>query len=208
MLYLETVTSHTFSILEKLLDIPELIQFGLVGGTALSLLYGHRISEDLDIFSVTEFDNDKIARALTKEFKSEVQIRNTNPRFGIFCYINGVKVDLVRHPHHTIRPLNIVDNIRMFSIEDIMAMKIQAILGRGKKKDFYDIAELLNHYSVADFIKFHKEKFDTQNLLISVPQAMLYFADAEESEDPKSLKKQTWPSVKKQISKKVRKYLK
>ena len=77
MLYLETVTSHTFSILEKLLDIPELIQFGLVGGTALSLLYGHRISEDLDIFSVTEFDNDKIARALTKEFKSEVQIRNT-----------------------------------------------------------------------------------------------------------------------------------
>ena len=89
-----------------------------------------------------------------------------------------------------------------------MAMKIQAILGRGKKKDFYDIAELLNHYSVADFIKFHKEKFDTQNLLISVPQATLYFADAEESDDPKSLKKQTWPSVKKQISKKVRKYLK
>jgi predicted nucleotidyltransferase component of viral defense system len=105
-------------------------------------------------------------------------------------------------------PLVDREGIRMFSMEDTMAMKIQAILGRGKKKDFYDIAELLNHYTVSDFIKCHAKKFSTQNLLISVPQAMLYFADAEESEDPKSLKHQTWASVKKQIGAKVRAYLK
>lgn len=68
----------------------------------------------------------------------------------------------------------------MFSKEDIVAMKVQAILGRGKKKDFWDIAELLKHFSVKDFVQFHKEKFSTQNLLITVPQAMTYFTDAEE----------------------------
>ena len=99
------------------------------------------------------------------------------------------------------------EGIRMFSVEDIIAMKVLAILGRGKKKDFWDIAELLQHYSIADFIHFHKEKYSNQNLLITVPQAVTYFADAEESEDPISLKKQTWESVKEIIQQKVREYL-
>jgi hypothetical protein len=80
---------------------------------------------------------------------------------------------------------------------------VHAFLGRGKKKDFWDIAELLNHFSVADFVQFHKEKYTTQDLMITVPQAISYFADAEESEDPISLKKQTWKSVQKFINTKV-----
>jgi hypothetical protein len=68
----------------------------------------------------------------------------------------------------------------MFSTEDSIAMKVQAILGRGKKKDFWDIAELLKHFTVSDFIQFHMEKYSSQNLLITVPQAMTYFADAED----------------------------
>ena len=87
-------------------------------------------------------------------------------------------------------------------------MKVQAILGRGRKKDFLDIAELLHHYSIDEFINFHKEKYSSQNLLITVPQALTYFSDAEESEDPISLKKQTWDSVKRFISAKVNDYLK
>ena len=87
-------------------------------------------------------------------------------------------------------------------------MKVQAVLGRAKKKDFWDIAELLKHFSVDDFINFHKEKFSTQNLLITVPQAITYFADAEESEAPVSLKGQTWESVKTAIKKKISDYLK
>ena len=86
-------------------------------------------------------------------------------------------------------------------------MKVQAILGRGKKKDFWDIAELLNYYTIADFITFQKGKYSTQNLSISVPQALTYFADAEESEDPISLKKQNWKAVQAFISKKVSEYL-
>jgi predicted nucleotidyltransferase component of viral defense system len=208
MLHLETVEPHTFSVLKKLLEISELNDFSLVGGTALSLCYGHRISVDLDLFSNKPFENQAIVAAIEEKFKSSFTDRTTNPRFGIFCFINDVKVDIVRHPHPLIRPENTIEGIRMFSNEDIIAMKGQAILGRGKKKDFWDIAELLQHYSVADFAQFHKEKYSKQNLLISVPQALTYFADADESEDPVSLKGQTWDKVKKIISTKVSEFLK
>jgi len=187
--------------------MPELKEFSLVGGTALSLLYGHRISVDLDLFSNSKFENNIIVEALTKKFKSDFLIEQKPPQFGIFCFINDVKIDLVRHPFEMLNPPSVIQNIRMFSKEDIIAMKVQTILGRGKKKDFWDISELLKYYSVQNFIDFHTNKYSLQNLLISVPQALTYFSDADESENPVSLKGQTWESVKAHIQKKVREYL-
>lgn len=207
MLHLKTVEPRAFSILEQLMAMPELKGFSLVGGTALSLLYGHRMSVDLDLFSNKPFENSTVVSALEKKFESSFVNRSTNPRFGIFGFINEVKVDIVRHPHPLIRPETITEGIRMFSVEDIIAMKVQAILGRGKKKDFWDIAELLQHFTIKDFIQFHKEKYSTQNLLITVPQAITYFADAEESEDPISLKNQTWKKVQAFLKKEVSDYL-
>ena len=206
MLQLTTVEPSTFAILKDLMKIPEMEGFNLVGGTALSLMYGHRISEDLDLFSTTQFDNIAISDVLVRHFGDSLSIRTTS-RFGIFCYINDVKVDIVRYPHPLIRPTLAVEGIRMVSMEDIVAMKVQAVLGRAKKKDFWDIAELLKHFTVDDFIKFHKQKFATQNLFITVPQAISYFADADESEDPISLKNQTWESVKTEIQNKIADFL-
>ncbi len=206
MLRIETVEPHTFSILNQLMEMPELQDFGLVGGTALSLLYGHRMSVDLDLFSNKPFENADIIEALRRKFSDRLFLEEKPPRFGIFCFVDNVKVDIVRHPHPFIRPQIIIDSIRMFSTEDIVAMKVQAILGRGKKKDFWDIAELLEHYSIEEFVNFHREKYTTQNLFITVPQAIIYFADADESEDPISLKNQNWDDVKTFINKKIREY--
>lgn len=208
MLHVETVEPHTFSVLKQLMEMPELQDFSLVGGSTLSLLYGHRTSIDLDLFSNKLFENNVIIYALEKKFKTSFVNRSTNPRFGIFSFVDDVKIDIIRHPHPLIRPELNIDGIRMFSTEDIIAMKVQAILGRGKKKDFWDIAELLQHFSIEDFVQFHKEKYVTQNLLITIPQAITYFSDAEESENPISLKKQTWDGVKKFINAKVSEYLK
>jgi predicted nucleotidyltransferase component of viral defense system len=129
------------------------------------------------------------------------------PQFGIFCFIQQIKVDIVRHPHPLIRPIQILNGLRFFSLEDIVAMKVQAILGRGKKKDFWDIAELLDHFSVRDFVEFHRQKFKTNYMDISIPESLTYSADAEEDQDPISLKGQTWDSVKERIREKVRDYL-
>ena len=208
MLHIETVEPHAFSVLKHLMEMPELNDLSLVGGTALSLIYGHRKSVDLDLFTNKPFENAEIVNALKNKFQDKFIMEDKPPRFGIFCFVDDVKIDIIRHPHPLIRPELNIDDIRMFSTEDIIAMKVQAILGRGKKKDFWDIAELLQHFSIADFIRFHKEKYSTQNLLITVPQAITYFLDADESEDPISLKKQTWDGVKEFINKKVSGYLK
>lgn len=207
MLQIETVEPHTFSVLKQLMEISELKEFSLVGGTALSLLFGHRKSVDLDIFSDKSFENERIITVLKKKFGKKFVREEKVLRFDIFCFIDDVKIDIVRHPHPLIRPLQNIEAFRLFSTEDIIAMKVQAILGRGKKKDFWDIAELLKHYTIGDFIRFHKEKYASQNLMITVPQAITYFADAEESEDPISLKNQTWKGVQEFINAKVEAYL-
>lgn len=116
---------------------------------------------------------------------------------------------MVNYYHHPlIEKLLLIDGIRINHLHYILAMKVSAILKRGVKKDFWDIAELLNHFSVQEFIDCYTRKFPTQQLMISVPHAMTYFADADESEDPVSLKGQTWGKVKSFISKKVSGYLK
>jgi hypothetical protein len=58
-------------------------------------------------------------------------------------FIKNVKVDIVSYPHQIIRDLDLTDGLRMFSIERFIAMKFNAILGRGKKKDFWDMLSCL-----------------------------------------------------------------
>lgn len=127
--------------------------------------------------------------------------------FGIFGFINDVKVDIVHFPHIPIAPVETTDKIRMYCSADISAMKIQAILGRGKKKDFWDLYELLQHYPLRQLIDWHQQKYPSQMLAISIPHAITYFVDAEESETPVSFKNQTWEGVKKGIQRAVRDYL-
>ena len=208
MLYTETVEPRTLSILKELMAVPELHDFHLVGDTCLSLRYGHRRSIDIDLFSTFPFDIDSIVFTLEKRFCG-FQYRNTGTTVGIFGFIDEVKVDLVKHHYFKqIDTLVLEQGIRMFGDRDIMAMRAFAILKRAQKKDFWDLAELLQHYSVKDLIDSYNDKYPNHQLLISIPHAITYFADAEESEDPISLKGQTWAGVKKFISQKVSDYLK
>ena len=208
MLQTKTVESNTFALLKELMELDFLTEFSLVGGTALSLKYGHRISVDLDLFSENDFNNSDIIDGLKKYYKSNFSLEGNIEKFGIFCYLNGVKVDIVKHKYPLIANVETIDSIRMYSSIDICAMKVNAILGRGKKKDFFDIVELLKHYKIAEIIEFYEMKFSEQRLLISIPQAITYFEDADNSEDPVSLNNQTWEDVKTTICRAVNDYLK
>ncbi|MDR2626954.1 MAG: nucleotidyl transferase AbiEii/AbiGii toxin family protein [Dysgonamonadaceae bacterium] len=193
--------------MKKLMSIPELTDFSLVGGTALALHYGHRKSVDLDLFATKEFDAGTIVAALENNFDKHLKHISTN-KVGIFVYVAGVKVDLIKyHFHPLIAPIMQEQDIRFFSIEDIMAMKVNAILKRGMKKDFWDIAELLEHYSVAELIENYMKKFPDQMLMISIPRALVYFNDAEDTENPLCLKNKNWTEIKQFISNKVNTFL-
>jgi predicted nucleotidyltransferase component of viral defense system len=208
MLQKQTVEPNTFLVLKKIMQIPALNSFYLVGGTCLSLRYGHRSSVDLDFFSVADFENEKLNTILAKA-GLQFSYNNIQNPIGLFGYIDNVKIDFVKH-HHFKQIDNpvIEDGIRMFGDKDIMAMKIFAILQRAQKKDFWDLAELFGHYSFEECINAYYEKYPGNQMLISIPYAVTYFADAEESANPMSLKGQTWPSVKKIIQQKVADYLK
>jgi predicted nucleotidyltransferase component of viral defense system len=189
------------------MSIPELSAFALAGGTALALRYGHRESIDLDLFSSTPFENEKIIEVLEREFSS-FRFRGTHNAIGVFAHIDNVKVDMVNYSHYQlIGDIEEVDGIRILSSKDLIAMKINAVLRRAVKKDFWDIAELLHHYSMNDFIEFYTQKYPTQMLLITVPAAISYFDDAHDSEAPVSFKEQTWASVQAFIQKQVRDFL-
>jgi len=193
--------------LKQLMGLAALKDFTLVGGTALSLKFGHRKSIDLDLFSISKFDNQELKDLLAANFESfESSVPNNAP--GVFAYIDGVKVDFVQyHFHPLIRPVEIVDGVRMASDEDIAAMKIFAILQRAKKKDFWDINLLLEKFGLENIISFYREKFPKNQMLISISQALLYFDDVENDEDPVSLHNMTWEQVKKEIKKHVNNYL-
>ena len=182
-------------------------QFDLVGGTALALRHGHRISVDIDLFG-RELDQEIIVDSLQREFgRSFIYEPPLGKSIGIFGFIDDVKLDIVRYPHSRISDLEVVDGIRMYSDDDIGAMKIQAILSRGKKKDFWDFAELLQHHPLSRLIANHEKKFPDQRYAINTPNALIYFVDAEASETPVCLKSRSWAEVKEIVLDAVEHYL-
>ena len=77
---------------------------------------------------------------------------------GLFGYLEEVKVDFVHHDKFPmLQPIEEINGIRLFGDEDLMAMKAAAILRRAVKKDFWDVAELLKHYSLENFISAYIE---------------------------------------------------
>ncbi len=203
MLYIKTVKPDTFSLLKKLMLIKELQHFNLVGGTALSLRFGHRISIDLDLFSHNHFDNEQVIESLKTNFGKSLQlISNPNNKLGVFSFIDEVKIDICRHNGILIDEVFEEDGIRMWGLKDIAASKVNAISKRATKKDFWDINELLDIFGIEEIAKFYREKYNPM-LAIAVAKMITYYADAEDSETPNCLKKKTWSKVKKEIFKKI-----
>jgi Nucleotidyl transferase AbiEii toxin, Type IV TA system len=207
MLQIKTVEPGTLALLKTLMGLSFLSDFSLVGGTALSLKYGHRLSIDLDLFSNKPFETNFIVDNLYAEFGNRLVVQNQVEKFGIFCLIDDIKVDIVKHPYELLQPLEVVENIRLYHTSDIAAMKVAAILHRAKKKDFWDLVELFKYFTLDEIIKFHSKKFPLQRLAISIPYAIAYFDDADESENPVCLNNLTWQQVKANIKKVVNEYL-
>ena len=79
MLQEQTVPRATFELLKKLMKDENLSKFHLAGGTAIALYLGHRISIDLDLFSLEDFDNTELESYLSQQynFLTDYKYRNT-----------------------------------------------------------------------------------------------------------------------------------
>ena len=143
--------------LHKIMSHEAFNDYYLVGGTALALQRGHRISIDIDMFTNLLYGDMKtteLKEALTSLFpyvESLEKLDETRVVYSLFVGTdrnNCVKLDIC-YDENPVFPLIEVDGIRMVSEKDIAAMKLNAISqDRQRKKDFWDIHDLLESYPI------------------------------------------------------------
>jgi hypothetical protein len=182
---------------------PYLKGFNLVGGTALSLQIGHRKSIDLDLFTSEDFDPAALKSLLDSDFAHfQAMLERNNT---LITTIDGVKVDFIRFKYGFAYPVLLENNFRLANINDIAPMKLDAITGRGKKKDFFDLYFLLQLFTLPQLLTLYQAKYQ-HTTLFHVIKSMNYFEEAEAEADPIVFdKKVTWAAVKKAIISEIRK---
>lgn len=178
----------------------------LVGGTALALQLGHRLSYDLGFYIKEKFNEDFLLEKLKKiaDFQETTIDKQTilgdfpQVKFSIFYY----KYRLIKKPKK-------FSGIKIASIEDIGAMKIGAIAGRGTKRDFIDLYFLTKkNFSLKQLLNFYDKKFSNlSNIYSHIIKSLIYFEDAEEDEMPPMLRPCIWKKVKEYFFKEVPKVL-
>ena len=202
MLHLSTVDTSTLELLKKLMRFDDFSGLRLVGGTALALQLDHRKSIDLDLFGDINFEDIDIAK-LFAGFDSVVTLKRSR-NINIFS-INDVKVDFVNYSYPWLQQHMLIDGIRLAVTEDIAAMKLAAITGRGSKKDFIDIFFLLQKYSLREMLDFYNKKyFDGSEYLVI--KSLTYFDDAEKDNGLEMIVNISWENVKKLIQDEVGSY--
>ncbi len=210
MLQYSSVNKGTLELLKSLMEQDFLSDFNLVGGTALALQIGHRISIDLDLFTDKEFNPSEIRAQLEQKYKLIDIIENKTGITQKIEYPENtnifIKVDIVKYSYKLINLPIISEGIRLLSKEDIIPMKLAAVSNRGSKKDFYDIYFLLQEYTLKEMLSLFEKKYSNYNHFYVI-KSLTYFEDAEKDLNPKLLKKCTWDEVKQLISLKVQEYL-
>ncbi|NIJ53726.1 nucleotidyl transferase AbiEii/AbiGii toxin family protein [Dyadobacter arcticus] len=205
MLHTQTVTKPTLEILRGLLNLPEMSGFALVGGTNLSLRFGHRISIDLDLFTSESFDLQDLRETIRDKFPKSLEL--SARKQTLLLNIDGVKTDMMRHSYAVLKPVETIEGIRLMSLPDVAAMKLGAVAGRGAKKDFWDIHKLLEMYSVEEMISFYNLKYPDSDPS-QVLRSLVYFEDADQQPNPEDLQNTSWDQIKLKISEQVKNYTK
>lgn len=202
MLSLRTIEPHTLELLRALMQEAALSELRLVGGTALALQYGHRSSVDLDLFGKIDVDGYELQSILSKY--GVLKVENETKIIHQY-YIDNIKVDVVNYPFEWISPIIEEDGIRLASPIDIAAMKVNAIEGRGTKKDFIDMYMLLQHYSLKEIIAFYQQKYPNYSIFRAL-RSLTYFEDAEDQFMPRMFIEDTWENMKLYITNQVKLY--
>ncbi len=200
MLQRRAVSPATFDLLLKISAIPELMDFNLAGGTALALQIGHRISYDLDLFGNRPFTTDELLSLLEEHQPLTIISQHKNI---LILNLAGVKVDFVNYKYPLIGNVVTEEGLRLLSLSDIAAMKLAAIAGRGRKRDFFDLFFLLKKYSLNELIGFYNQKYSDGSEMM-VTRSLTYFDDADEDENPNLFGNETWSQVKEFIRGKVK----
>jgi hypothetical protein len=130
-------TAETWELIAPQLA-PELY---LAGGTGLAVHLQHRKSRDLDFFYHRHsVDLDALALTLGELGLFAISDRSSGTLSGVFSqtrvqFLHADEVAL----QHLLEPPGMVEGLRVASINDIFALKLGAVAGRGELRDYFDL---------------------------------------------------------------------
>ncbi len=205
-MYYNTVNDLLKNTLITLMKSNVFASFRLVGGTALSLQLGHRLSVDIDLFSDVPYgsiDFKGVDEFIEKTFPYHHHFSNLNPAMGKSYSVgtdkdNVVKLD-VFYTDIFIQPPLIVDEIRMATTEEIIAMKIDMVQRIGRKKDFWDLHELLQKYNLSIMLSQHQERYPYTHDEELILNNLINFELADDDFDPVCLRGKYWEFIREDI---------
>ena len=197
-----TVKPQLRNILSWLMVEEIFNPFRLVGGTALSLQLGHRESVDIDLFTETsygEINFDAIDRHLKDNFEyvdsPDVPVAIGKSYFIGSSAEDSIKLDLF-YTDPFIQPVLKIDNIRLATLDEITAMKIDVVSRGARKKDFWDLHELLESYSIPQMIRLHEERYPYTHDTNEILQNLTNFKIVDNDFEPICLKGKYWELIK------------
>jgi len=202
-LYYNTVSPLLLSILQDLMKTSVFDDFRLVGGTSLSLQLGHRQSVDIDLFTDSMYESvdfKTIGDYLRKHYAYVDTFETDIVGMGKSYYIGNSKYDCIKldlfYTDPFIRPCLLKDGLRLASLEEIAAMKIDVVSRGGRKKDFWDIHELMEVFSIENMLHLHEERYpyshDKQEIITNFSS----FENADIDFDPICLRRKYWEIIK------------
>ena len=201
MLSYQTVDAHTLELLRHLSVVPEFSAMRLVGGTSLALQYGHRTSVDLDFFGT--FDSELSFSSILRRY-GQLTIVKDSSKIKVYL-LDGIKVDFVHYDYPWLESPLQVDGLVLATPPDIAAMKVNAIEGRGSKKDFIDLYYFLQRYTLAEILDFYKQKYPEHSVFRAL-MSMSYFDDADMQPTPRMFTNVSWDEMKEYILAQVQQY--
>jgi hypothetical protein len=214
MLHYHTVNGLLKECLLQLMKADAFASFRLVGGTALSLQLGHRQSIDIDLFSDVEYgsiDFAAIEDFLGAAFAYTDRFSDLEPAMGK-SYIIGadrnhaVKLD-VFYTDTFIESTVVAEGIRLASVAEIAAMKMDVVQRGGRKKDFWDMHELMERYGIEEMIGLHLKRYEYSHDRTLIIKNLTDFSQADNDFDPICLRGKHWEFIKADIAEAVNRQL-
>jgi predicted nucleotidyltransferase component of viral defense system len=211
MLYWNTVTPSLKDALLILMKGKPFDDFRLVGGTALSLYWGHRISIDIDLFTDAAYgsiDFNLIEAFLKTNFKYVQGDFGGAAGMGRSYLIgtnaaSAIKLDVYYSMDPFYQEINVIDGLRIATAEEIIAMKVDVVQRGGRKKDFWDLHEGLETYTISEMINFHSQRYEWTHDEAVITNNFVDFSTADEDFDPVCLKEKQWIFIKEDIEEAV-----
>lgn len=212
-MYYNTINDLLKNTLITLMESSVFKSFRLVGGTALSLQLGHRLSIDIDLFSDAPYgsiDFKAIDEFIEKTFPYHHHLSNLDPAMGKSYSVgtdtdNVIKLDVFYTDAFIQSPL-IMDEIRMATTEEIIAMKIDVVQRIGRKKDFWDLHELLSKYNLSTMLSLHQQRYPYTHDEELILNNLSNFGLADDDFDPICLRDKYWEFIKEDITDAVKAY--